>query len=127
MKKLLLLLPILLFSCAKIDQNTDPTGERVSLTYELEIDSALVQPYDYLKPPTDGFGYVRSFDVSENWALQLDHYYNTEFRRAGFRLKVYEDSTEFTARIIADGVLVLDTAGFISPSNNEFRYLLSEW
>ena len=127
MKQLLLLLLILLFSCAKIDQNTDPIGKKVSLTYELEIDSALVQPYDYLRPPTDGFGYVRSFDVSENWTIQLNHYYTTEFRRAGFRLKVYEDSTEFTARVIADGLLVLDTTGFISPSHNEFSYLLSEW
>ena len=111
MRKLLLLLSIALFSCSKVDQNTDPTGQKVNIVYEFTIESALVQPYDYLRPPTDGFGYVRSFEVDSFWTVSVDHYYTTDFRRAGFRFKPYTDTALFSARIIADGLLIFDTSG----------------
>gem|GEM_PF-6182582 len=98
------------------------------------IDSAEVQPYDYLKPPTDGFNFVRSFEVDSFWSEDLNHYYNTKFRRAGFRLKVYNDTVAFSARIIADGISILDTSGIIVDSiprppqfTEPYYYIMKEW
>jgi len=127
MRKLLLLLPFLILSCTKINNFSDPTGTKVSLTYILEIDSAIVQPYDYLKPPKDGFGYIRNQEVDSVWSVSLDHYYQTDFRRAGFRIKNLKDSLSFKARVIADGILVLDTVGVTDTVDSYWKYLLIEW
>lgn len=114
---LFFILVVHLFACTKIDNNDDPVGDPVLITYDLTADTCNVQPYMY-SAGINGYIFGSDQVVDSFWVHNETFYVQNDFRRGGVRIQLVTDTLHWRLKVLEEGTMVWDTTGVTYRNQN---------